>query len=223
MKRKKTFKIWLAILLCVAALPARLLAGEDVHPALKDPSLANEKAPDSFRVQFKTSKGDFIIKVTREWSPLGADRFYNLVKIGYFKDIAFYRVIDGFIVQFGFSGDPEVNKAWSKQLIKDDPGGQTNSPGRISLANMGASHTRGTQFFINTIHNSMLDGMGFTPFGEIEGDGLEIVKKLYGGYGEGYPRGRGPVQGKIESLGNNYLKQGFPELDYLLEAILLEE
>lgn len=223
MKQKMFSKRWLGPLLCLGLLTPVIVAGDDENPALEDPSLANEKAPETFRVMFETSKGEFTIKVTRAWSPLGADRFFNLVKVGYFRDIAFYRVIDGFMAQFGFSGDPEINKVWSKRYIKDDPPSQTNSPGRISFAKMRAHHTRATQFFINTVHNSFLDGMGFTPFGEVEGEGLEIVKKLYSGYGEGPPRGRGPNQSLVESQGRAYLTKGFAELDYILKATLVEE
>ena len=194
------------------------LANDD----LLHPEKATEQAPETFRVKVETTKGDITIKVTRAWSPLGADRFYNLVKLGYFKDIAFYRVIDGFMAQFGFHGDPKVNEAWQDQSFKDDPRNETNGPGRISFANRG-KNTRSTQFFINTANNRNLDPMGFTPFGEVEGDGLKIVKSLYDGYGEGAPRGNGPSQGKIMSEGNGYLKEQFPKLDYKKSVSLIKD
>ncbi len=193
------------------------------NPALLNPSLAMEKAPAEFRVKVETTKGSFTIRIVREWSPLGADRFYNLVKIGYFKDVAFYRVMDGFMAQFGFSGDPKVNEKWSEHFFKDDPSRvQSNSPGRISFAGRGR-HTRSTHLFINTVDNKRLDYMGFTPFGEVEGDGLEVVKNLYSGYGEGAPAGAGPSQGKIEAEGNDYLEKNFPELDYIKKMVIIEE
>ncbi len=208
---------WNSLILVVLSLT--LFAGED---ALLDPNKAVATAPASFRVQFNTSKGDFTVKVTREWAPLGADRFYNLVQAGFFKDIAFYRVVDGFMVQFGFSSDPAVNKAWKNSTIKDDLVKQSNTPGRISFANRGP-HTRTTQLFINTINNSNLDAMGFAPFGEVEAEGLAIVKALYSGYGEGYPRGTGPRQDQIESKGAAYLKENYPQLDYIKSVVLLND
>lgn len=200
-----------------------VLAGDGKpHPALLDPSKATEKAPDTFRVKMETTKGSFTIKVTREWAPLGADRFYNLVKMGYFKDVAFYRALDGFMTQFGFSGDPAINAAWKNATIKDDPKNKSNTVGRITFANRMRPNTRTCQLFINTVNNSDLDNMGFQPFGELEGDGLEIVKSLFTGYGEGYPRGRGPSQARIESEGNNYLKREYPKLDYIKNAEIID-
>jgi len=185
------------------------------HPALLDPSKATEKAPEEFRVKVDTTKGAFTIKVTRSWAPNGVDRFYNLVKIGYFTDVAFYRVMDGFMAQFGFSGDPAINKAWKNATIKDDPKNMSNTPGRITFANRMRPETRTCQLFINTVDNKNLDNMGFVPFGELEGEGMTIMSKIYSGYGEGIPRGRGPSQGKIESEGNAYLKKDYPNLDYI--------
>ncbi len=199
---------------------AAAIAGDEPHAGLLDPSKATDQAPSEFRVKVETSKGSFTIKVHRDWAPKGADRFYNLVKIGYFKDIAFYRVIEGFIVQFGFHGDPKVNKRWTNNRFKDDPVTQSNTAGRISFA-MGGPNTRSTQFFINTVDNKNLDPMGFSPFGELEGAGLEVIKKLYSGYGECAPYGPGPHQGRASEGGNAYFKKGFPKLDYILSATLL--
>ena len=196
--------------------------GENAAERLKNPADLTEQAPAEFKVKFRTTQGDFIAKITRDWSPVGVDRFYNLVKAGYFKDIAFYRVLPGFMAQFGFHGEPEINKSWAKATIKDDPAGKSNTPGRLTFAKRGSRHSRTTQFFINTTDNSYLDGMGFTPLGEVEGEGLAVVKKLYSGYGEGAPRGNGPNQGRLEKEGNAYLKEHFPKLDYILEVSLVE-
>ena len=199
------------------------IAGDEKHPALLDPTKATEQAPEEFSVLFETTKGNFTVKVYRQWSPIGADRFYNLVKIGYFTEIAVYRAIDQFMVQFGFSGDPQINQIWSSHRIQDDPIKESNTPGRITFAKTGRPNSRSTQFFINTVNNSNLDGMGFTPFGEVQGDGLEIVKQLYTGYGEGAPRGRGPNQGRIKMEGNSYLKKSFPELDYIKKVSIVDK
>lgn len=202
-----------------AAAPERTKETKPVMDILKDPSKANEKAPESFKVKFTTTKGDFTLEVTRAWSPLGADRFYNLVKAGFFTDIALFRVIDGFMAQFGIHGDPAVSAAWRPAQIKDDPVKQSNSRGYISYA-MAGPNTRTTQFFINFADNGSLDGMGFSPFGKVV-DGMDVVDGIYKGYGEGAPRGMGPDQGRIQREGNKYLKADFPKLDYIKSASLL--
>jgi len=186
---------------------------------LKNPAKLNEKAPENFKVKFATTKGDFTVEVTRAWAPLGADRFYNLVKNGYFTDVAFFRVIGGFMMQFGIHGDPEVAAAWREADIKDDPVTQHNSRGYITYAMRGPD-TRTTQLFINFGDNSQLDGMGFSPFGKVT-DGMNVVDGIYAGYGEGAPRGMGPDQGRIQMEGNKYLKAEFPRLDYIKSAALL--
>ncbi len=187
---------------------------------LKNPALANAQAPASFKVKFTTTKGDFTLEVNRDWAPLGADRFYNLVQAGFFTDIAFFRVIDGFMAQFGIHGDPAVAAAWRGARIKDDPVKQSNARGYISYA-MAGPDTRTTQFFINFGDNSQLDGMGFSPFGKVV-DGMNVVDGIYKGYGEGAPRGAGPDQGRLQMQGNAYLKQDFPKLDYIKSAELLK-
>ena len=186
---------------------------------LKDPSKATEKAPDNFKVKFTTTKGDFIIEVTRAWSPLGADRFYNLVKAGFFTDVAFFRVIQGFMAQFGIHGDPAVASAWRGARIQDDPVKESNGRGYVSYA-MAGPNTRTTQFFINYGDNARLDGMGFSPFGMVA-EGMHVVDALYSGYGEGAPSGNGPDQGRVQMQGNAYLKKDFPSLDYIKSAQLL--
>jgi peptidyl-prolyl cis-trans isomerase A (cyclophilin A) len=212
-----------ALLLAVA--PVRVLAQEsgpaEVHPALLDPALAQEEAPKTYRVRFETTKGDFVVEVHRKWAKKGATRFYNLVRIGFFDDAAFFRVVDGFMVQFGIHGDPGVAAAWQEAAIKDDMVLKSNRRGRITFANAGR-HTRTTQVFINfTDRNAVLDAQGFAPFGEVVG-GMEVVDALYKGYGEGAPQGSGPRQGMIRAHGNAYLRQEFPELDYVIRARVIE-
>jgi peptidyl-prolyl cis-trans isomerase A (cyclophilin A) len=187
---------------------------------LTQPSTLNETAPETFRAKFETSKGAVTIEVVRANAPLGADRFYNLVKSGYFKDIAFFRVIPGFMAQFGIHGDPKVAAAWRPARIQDDPVKSGNSRGAISFA-MAGPNTRTTQFFINLVNNSRLDGMGFSSFGKVV-EGMDVVDKINGEYGEGAPRGRGPDQGRVQSEGNPYLKKDFPNLDYILSASVLK-
>ena len=192
------------------------------NPALSDPSKATAKAPDKFKVKFDTTAGDFTIEVTRDWSPLGADRFYNLVQIGYFEDIAIFRAIEGFMAQFGIHGDPKVAAKWRGARLQDDPKGKaSNVPGTISFATSGPN-SRTTQMFINFGNNARLDGMGFTPFGKVVG-GMDNVNKIYKGYGEGAPSGRGPNQGKIQAEGNAYLKKDFPKLTYIKSVTLVKE
>lgn len=186
---------------------------------LMDPTKLTETAPATYKVNFKTTKGDVVIQVNRDWAPNGADRFYNLVKNGYYKDIAFFRVVSGFMAQFGIHGDPKLNNVWRDASIGDDPVKQQNTRGRITFATRGPN-TRTVQLFINFVDNSRLDGMGFSPFGEVV-QGMEIIDALYSGYGEGAPRGRGPDQGRIQGEGNAYLKKDFPELDYLISAEVL--
>ena len=190
-----------------------------VNKALLDPSLPQfvEKAPDEFKVKFTTSKGDFVMQVTREWSPRGADRIYNLVKNGYYDECVFFRVVSGFMAQFGINGAPAVNAAWKNATIQDDPVTQSNKRGMVSFA-MRGPNTRTTQIFINYADkNDRLDGMGFSPFGKIV-EGMDIVDSLYNGYGEGAPSGKGPNQGRIQAEGNEYLKADFKELDYIKSA-----
>lgn len=191
-----------------------------LDPALLNPSAANDTAPARYSVHLDTTKGPIVIDVTRSWAPKGADRFYNLVKIGYFTDVAFFRVLDGFMAQTGLHGDPQVNSAWRNANIEDDPAGRnSNTRGMVSYA-MAGPNTRTTQFFINYGDNSRLDSMGFAPFGRVRD--MAAVDRLYNRYGEGAPRGRGPNQGTIQSQGNTYLRAQFPELDYIRSARIVE-
>ena len=185
--------------------------------ALLDPSKLTAKAPETFQAKFDTTKGPFVIEVHRSWSPNGADRFYNLVKNGYFDNARFFRVISGFMAQFGINGDPAVNKAWEDASIKDDPVKASNTRGMVSFAMRGPD-TRTTQLFINYAdRNARLDGMGFSPFGKVI-EGMEVVDSLYAGYGEGAPQGAGPAQDRIQSEGNKYLAAEFPQLDSIKSA-----
>src|SRR6266511_6124409 len=169
-----------------AAKPAAAGVPDFHNPA--DPGFA-QQAPDSFRVRVSTTKGDFVIAVHRAWAPYGADRFYNLVRTGFYDGARFFRVLPGFMAQFGIHGDTGVTAAWRERVIRDDPVRRTNGPGMVTFATAGPG-TRTTQVFINYADNSRLDGMGFAPFGQVV-EGADVVGKLYGGYGEGAPQGRG--------------------------------
>lgn len=173
----------------------------------------NEQAPVTYRARFETTKGSFTVDVTRVWAPLGADRFYSLIKSGFYDGARFFRVLPGFVVQFGIPGDPALARQWRSANIADDPVTQTNAPGAITFATAGPN-TRTTQVFINLGNNASLDRMGFAPFGRVT-EGMDVVGKLYSGYGEGAPQGRGPDQGRIQSEGNAYLESGFPKMDYI--------
>ena len=191
------------------------------NAALLAPELATATAPAVFQAKFATTKGDFTVEVHRDWAPNGADRFYNLVKIGYFDNIAFFRDIAGFMVQFGIHGSPDVNAKWHNANIPDDPAvGQSNKRGFVTFATAGPN-TRTTQLFVNFSDNGMLDSQGFTPFGQVV-SGLEVVDGLYNGYGEGAPQGRGPDQGRLQGEGNTYLAKDFPLLDYVKTARLVK-
>lgn len=186
-----------------------------------DPLKLNGKSPDNFKVRFNTTKGPITIDVTRAWSPKGADRFHGLVTQGYFTDIAFFRVIEGFMAQFGIHGDPKVNAIMMDANIQDDPVVTRNARGSITFAKTGLPNSRSVQFFINFEDNFGLDNQGFSPFGKVSA-GMEIVDSLYPGYGEGTPRGYGPDQGRIQAEGNAYLKDAFPLLDYVESAVVLD-
>lgn len=189
--------------------------GATVNPALLQPGKLTEKAPAKYKAVFTTSKGEFVVEVTRDWSPAGADRFYNLVKHGFFNDVRFFRAIKGFMVQFGISGDPALSAVWREANIPDDPVKQSNKRGFVTFAKTGMPNSRSTQIFINySDGNARLDEMGFSPFGKVV-KGMEVVDMLYTEYGEGAPGGLGPNQGRIQMEGNKYLDAEFPKLDYV--------
>jgi peptidyl-prolyl cis-trans isomerase A (cyclophilin A) len=189
-------------------------------PGFTDPAQLTEKAPETFKAQFDTTKGKFTIEVTRSLSPNGADRFYNLVRSGYFKDIAFFRVIPGFMCQFGVHGDPNVSAKWREAAITDDPVKGSNTRGTITFA-MGGPNTRTTQLFINFADNTRLDSMGFPSFGKVT-EGMDVVDKINGEYGD-MPQqgGSGPNPARIAVEGNAYLKKDFPNLDYIKSATIV--
>lgn len=197
-----------------AAQPPQKQAPRPTPPA-QQVQTGDQRAPDRFTVRFDTTKGPILIDVHRDWAPYGADRFYTLVREGYYTDVAFFRVIDGFMAQAGIHGDPAMNTRWRDRRIPDDPVRQSNTRGMVSYA-MAGPGTRTTQFFINFGDNTNLDGMGFAPFGRVRD--MATVDQLYKGYGEGAPRGRGPEQGRMQREGNTYLRADFPQLDYIRSA-----
>jgi peptidyl-prolyl cis-trans isomerase A (cyclophilin A) len=178
-------------------------------------------APDTFIAQFRTSRGDFYVQVVREWAPRGADRFYNLVRNGFYNGNRFYRVLDRFVAQWGASGDPAVNSAWARQCIPDDPVKRPNLRRAVTFA-FGAPNTRTTQVFINYGVNWRLDDSGFAPFGEVI-EGMEVVDSLYSDYGDGPPRGGGPDAVRVSKEGNSYLARDFPRLDSIAQARIVAE
>lgn len=213
-----------AITLTLAGLLAgsAAIAQDKAAKPLMDPAAAamNAQAPGIYKAKLETSKGDIVIEVTRDWAPKGADRFYNLVKNGYFDNCRFFRVVSGFMVQFGINGDPEVQAKWRDAKIGDDPVKGSNKRGYVTFATAGPN-TRTTQVFINFADkNTFLDSQGFAPFGRIV-EGMDVVDKLYAEYGEGAPMGKGPSQGRLQQEGNAYLEKEFPKLDLIKKGSIL--
>jgi peptidyl-prolyl cis-trans isomerase A (cyclophilin A) len=195
-----------------AAKPAttRHTTGAQTDPALLHPATLKATAPEQYEVTFKTTAGDFIVGVTRAWAPLGADRFYNLVKHGFFTDASFFRVVPGFVVQFGLNANPKVTAVWEKAAIKDDPVTQSNHTGFLTFATAGPN-TRTTQLFISLGENERLDSQGFAAFGQVI-TGMDVVQKIFSGYGES------PDQAQITAEGKPYLDKSFPKLDHIISA-----
>jgi peptidyl-prolyl cis-trans isomerase A (cyclophilin A) len=185
--------------------PAKPAPKPVASAALRNPAALKETAPATFNVNFATSAGTFVVQVTRAWAPRGADRFYNLVKHGYYNDGRFFRVVPNFMVQFGINGDPKVQEVWREATIADEPVTQSNKRGFITFAKSNAPNSRTTQVFINFADNSRLDAGGFAPFGQVI-SGMEIVDKINAEYGEE------PNQGRIQFEGNAYLAKEFPRL-----------
>jgi peptidyl-prolyl cis-trans isomerase A (cyclophilin A) len=201
-----------------AATPSAPLPPPVHHSAAEmDPSLATAQAPDVFQVDFTTTKGEFVVEVHRAWAPHGADRFYNLVKLGVYDDTRFFRAIADFMVQFGIPGEPEVAAKWRDATFPDDPVKQSNLRGFMSFAQTGEPNSRTTQVFICFENHSALDASGFAPFAKVV-RGMQVVDDFYKGYGEGAPQGRGPDQNRVEREGNAYLDSDFRLLDRLLRA-----
>ncbi len=191
-------------------------AARSYDRALLKPSLLKDKAPEHYKVKFVTTRGEFTLAVTRAWAPLGADRFYTLVKHHFYDNASIFRVVPSFVAQFGISAYPPVTAAWRGTDIKDDPVTQSNKKGYITFATSGPN-TRTTQVFINLQDNTRLDKMGFAPFGVVEGDGIKVVIMFYDQYGDD----AGPDQPKIEKQGKPYLDKGWPKLDTIKSATLL--
>jgi peptidyl-prolyl cis-trans isomerase A (cyclophilin A) len=185
--------------------------------ALLRPALLKEQAPETFRVRFATTRGDFVVNVTRAWSPMGADRFYNLVKHHFFDNASFFRVVPGFVVQFGISAYPPVAAAWANANIKDEPVVGSNRKGYLTYAKTSLPNTRSTQIFINLKDNAGLDGQGFSPFGYVDAQGMKVVEMLYDQYGDS----GGPDQDQITKQGKPYLDKGWPKLDSIKTATLV--
>ena len=219
----KIINLVCALGLFVGAVAANAQDTKSPAPAYADPSKLTAQAPDAFKAVFNTTKGKITIEVTRSLAPNGADRFYNLAKSGYFTDIAFFRVVPGFMCQFGISGDPAVSTKWAGANIQDDPVKGSNTRGTITYAMSSSPNSRSTQLFINFGNNTFLDGQGFAPFGKVV-DGMDVVDKIDSEYGD-MPEmgGHGPDPGRIASDGNAYLKKDFPNLDYIKSVTVITE
>ncbi len=184
--------------------------------ALLRAALLKDKAPDTFQVKFTTTRGDFTVTVHRDWAPIGADRFYNLVKHHFYDNASFFRVVPGFVVQFGLSAYPPVSAAWDQANIHDEPVTQSNKRGYLTYAKTNSPNTRSTQIFINLKDNPGLDRQGFSPFGVVDGKGMNIVEMLYDQYGD-----NGPEQDQISKLGKPYIDKGWPKLDSIKTATIV--
>ena len=195
----------------------RAASGAEGSLSKPDKSAIATPAPDSFKVAFETTKGNFTVMAHRDWAPLGVDRFYHLVRMGYYDETRFFRVLKGFMAQFGVNGDPRVNAAWEGLTLAPDPVKQKNVRGMVTFAMGAQPDTRTTQLFINYGDNSNLDAMGFAPIAQVI-DGMAVVDSLYANYGEGAPDGGGPDQGRIATEGNAYLQKDFPLLDFIRRA-----
>ena len=172
--------------------------------------------PDIYRVSMDTSKGAVVLEIMRAWAPRGADHFYELVRSGYYDGDRFYRVMPRFVVQFGINGDPQVSQLWSSLRIPDDPVKQKNRKGTVTFASSGPG-ARTTQVFVNMRDNPALDRQGFAPIGHVA-SGMDVLERLYSGYGDMPPRGSGPDGVEIERQGVSYLENHFPRLDYITKA-----
>ena len=199
-------------LVTLCALVVTGVAAAATPPQLLHPEALKAKAPATYRASFKTTKGTFVVTVHRAWSPRGADRFYNLVRAHFFDGVTFFRVVKGFVVQFGISGDPKVAAAWQQATILDDPVKVSNTPATITYADAGPG-TRTTQVFVNYGNNASLDAQGFSPFGRVT-TGMSVLSHLYGGYGD-QPTG---AQQQITTQGDAFLHRQFPKLDHIVTA-----
>ena len=209
---------WITVSTAIATLVPACKPREAERPPAQvavtpRPPTGDSTAPASYHVRFQTSAGVFVVEVTRAWAPLGADRLYTLVRQGFFKGTRFFRVVPGFVVQFGLSGSPTVSAKWRSAAIPDDPVTQRNQRGTLTFATAGPN-TRTSQLFINYGDNSRLDAMGFAPVGQVV-QGMDVVDRIYARYGER------PEQGRIEAEGNKYLAAQFPRLDSIIRATIV--
>ncbi len=224
MHRMRICLITILALAAVVAVGYTFQQAEEpaTNSVLMNPAALNETAPDTYQARFDTSRGTIVIQVRRAWAPHGADRFYNLVKNGYYDGCRFFRVIYSFAAQVGIHGDPKTNAIWAQAPIPDDPVKQSNRKGYVSFAKAGPN-SRTTQIFINlSDENVILDGMGFAPFGTVI-KGTTVITELYYEYGDGPPQGRGPDQGLLQIQGNAYLEKEFPRLDYIKSASIVPQ
>lgn len=196
-----------------SAAPSTQKAAPAAAPNLLRPGTLKARAPEVYKVKFTTTKGDVIIQVNRVWAPIGADRFYNLVRAGFYKDAAFFRIVPRFVAQFGIPARPDVAAAWDHAYLVDDRVTQSNKRGTLTFATAGRN-TRTTQIFINYSDNTSLDGQGFAPFGTVI-EGMDIVDKFFAGYGQS------PDQGRITAQGKAYLDKSFPNLDRIVNAVVM--
>ena len=188
--------------------------------ACSQPAPKQVVIPEVYRVKFETSKGDFVVEVTRGWAPRGADRFHELLRMRYYDESRFFRVLPGFIAQFGIHKDFDVHAKWRELVIADDPPKEKNLRGTLAFAQSGPN-TRATEVFINLKDNPELDEDRFTPFGKVV-QGMEVADMLYSGYGELGPKGKGPDAGRVENETNEYVVPRFPKLDYIKRARFVE-
>lgn len=194
---------------------------DDAHPGVLDPKQADMTAPESFKVRFETTEGDFVVQAHRAWAPIGVDRFYSLVKIGWYDDTRFFRAVEGFMIQFGINGAPRANFAWQNARIKDDPVVAGNKRGFVTFAQCSAPNCRKDQLFLNTKDNSFLDRQRFAAIGVVV-EGMDVVDRLYTCYGEGAPSGQGPRQDLVSKAGNAYLDAGYPNLSAIKKATIFD-
>lgn len=214
--RVRPFSVIVSVMMVLAVAA---LACAQPAAGLKTPGALKETAPAVYKAKFETSAGTFVIEVHRDWAPLGADRFYNLVKNGFYDECRFFRVLSNFMAQFGINGDPAVSAVWRGATIGVDPVKESNKRGYITYAMGRSPDTRTTQVFINFRDNTGLDPQGFAPFGKVT-SGMDVVDKLYTEYGEGPPSGAGPDQGRVQMEGNAYLTKAYPKLDYVKKATI---
>jgi peptidyl-prolyl cis-trans isomerase A (cyclophilin A) len=206
----------LIVFAAVAAVAVSVASAQApaAKPNLKNPAAFKEQAPAVFKANFETDIGSFVVEVHRDWAPNGADRFYNLVKAGYYENVKFFRVIPNFMVQFGMHGEPAVQSVWSAARIQDDPVKESNKRGTITFA-MAGPNSRTVQLFINFVDNAGLDKQGFSPFGKVT-KGMDIVDKINAKYGAA----PGNDQGNIAAGGNAYLDKTYPGLTFIKKATI---